>query len=181
MPTTRPACSARASSLAGWRIASPRPRLGAWYALPRCGTPMTDAIRGQALVSLPAGASGLALVSDEPLSFWGGYDQNTGEIIDRQHPLSGEHAAGRVLALRASRGSSTTAAVLLEAVHLGTAPAALITAQRDTFLTLASIVADEMYQRPIPVIVISGEDFAALRSGQQVAVDADGTVTIAAA
>jgi predicted aconitase with swiveling domain len=134
-------------------------------------------IRGHAIV--PGTAAGSALVSDEPLSFWGGYDQHTGEIIDRRHPLSGQRAAGRVLALRASRGSSTTAAVLLEAVHLGTAPCALITAQLDTFLTLASIVADEMYRQPIPIIIVTPEDFAALRTGQQIEVHADGTVVIA--
>ena len=134
-------------------------------------------LNGRALVS--GTATGIALVSDEPLSFWGGYDQRTGEIIDRRHPLSGQRAAGRVLALRASRGSSTTAAVLLEAVRLCTAPAALITAHPDTFLTLASIVADEMYQRPIPVIVLTSEDFAALQSGRPVTVQADGTVVLA--
>jgi predicted aconitase with swiveling domain len=131
-------------------------------------------LHGRALVA--GTATGVALVSDEPLSFWGGYDQHTGEIIDRRHPLSGERAAGRILALRASRGSSTTAAVLLEAVRLGTAPAALITAHPDTFLTLASIVADEMYQRPIPVIVLAPDDFAALRTGQHLTVHADGTI-----
>jgi predicted aconitase with swiveling domain len=138
---------------------------------------MTRRLHGRALV--PGTATGIALVSDEPLSFWGGYDQRTGEIIDRRHPLSGRRAAGCILALRASRGSSTTAAVLLEAVRLGTAPAALITAAPDTFLTLASIVADEMYQRPIPVIVLTAEDFAALESGRTVTVEDDGTVVLA--
>ena len=123
-------------------------------------------------------ARGAALVADEPLSFWGGYDQETGEIIDRRHPLSGERAAGRVLALRASRGSSTTAAVLLESVRLGTSPAALLTAQPDNFFTLASIVADEMYQRPIPVVVLAPEDFNALRTGQWIEVRPDGTIVI---
>jgi len=62
---------------------------------------------------IPGAASGRALVSSEPLSFWGGYDYHTGEIIDRRHPLSGQIAAGRVLCLPFSRGSSTTTAVLL--------------------------------------------------------------------
>ncbi|MFN8425100.1 MAG: hypothetical protein U0X87_02420 [Anaerolineales bacterium] len=39
----------------------------------------------------------IALVSREPLSFWGGYDWKTGEIIDRRHPLSGEIAKGEFL------------------------------------------------------------------------------------
>lgn len=78
---------------------------------------MERVIQGRALVA--GEAEGEALVTDQPLSFWGGYDQRTGEIIDRRHPLSGQIAAGRVLALPASRGSSTTTAVLLEAVKLG--------------------------------------------------------------
>jgi cis-L-3-hydroxyproline dehydratase len=109
---------------------------------------MTQTLQGRALVS--GTATGTALVSDEPLSFWGGYDQRTGEIIDRRHPLSGQRAAGRVLALRASRGSSTTAAVLLEAVRLGTAPCALITAQPDTFLPLARLSPTRCTSAPSP-------------------------------
>ena len=51
-------------------------------------------------------AQGELLVSTEPLSFWGGFDSGTGEIIDRRHPLSGKNAAGRVLAIPGTRGSS---------------------------------------------------------------------------
>jgi hypothetical protein len=124
-------------------------------------------------------ARGCALVSHEPLSFWGGYDQQTGEIIDRRHPLSGQHAAGCVLALPASRGSSTTTSVLLEAVRVGKAPAALLTDSVDRFLALASIVAEEMYGQPIPLITISSEDFATLRTGQWIEIQADGSLRIA--
>jgi hypothetical protein len=122
--------------------------------------------------------AGEALVSGEPLSFWGGYDHRTGEIIDRRHPLSGQVAAGRVLAVPFTRGSSTTTAVLLEAVRAGTAPAAILTTGDDTFLALASVVADELYGRPIPVVALRAEDFAALRTGQRLRVGADGRVTL---
>ena len=54
-------------------------------------------LRGRILVA--GEAQGEALVSREPLSFWGGYDQHTGEIIDRRHPLLGAMAAGRILAV----------------------------------------------------------------------------------
>src|SRR6185295_18466572 len=50
-------------------------------------------------------AEGELLVSREPLSFWGGYDFHTGEIIERRHPLAGVSAAGRVLAVPYSKGS----------------------------------------------------------------------------
>lgn len=123
-------------------------------------------------------ASGLVLVSNEPLSFWGGYDYQTGTIIDQRHPLAGECAAGRVLALPFTRGSSTTTAVLLEAVKAGTAPAAILTTVPDPFFALASIVADEMYAQPIPLVVLTSEDFAQLRSGQRVKVSEAGQVEL---
>ena len=115
---------------------------------------------------------------DEPLSFWGGYDAATGEIIDRRHPLSGQIAAGRVLAIPFTRGSSTTTAVFLEAVRAGTAPAAILTAGTDAFLALASIVADEMYGRPVPVVALAEGDFAALIGGTWAEVHTDGSILL---
>lgn len=137
---------------------------------------MGNVIRGRPIVA--GEAQGEVLVSDEPLSFWGGYDQQTGEIIDRRHPLSGQIAAGRVLAIPFNRGSSTTTAVLLEAVRAGTAPAAILTTGPDHFFALASIVADEMYGKPIPVVALAAADFATLKCGQWLQVQADGTVVV---
>jgi len=121
-------------------------------------------------------AAGELLASAEPLSFWGGYDYHTGEIIDRRHPLSGRIAAGRILALPNTIGSSTTTAVVLEAVRAGTAPAAILTSGVDSFLALASIVSAEMYGRAIPMIALSADQFARLRTGGKVRVRSDGVV-----
>ncbi|MGH2523139.1 MAG: aconitase X swivel domain-containing protein [Anaerolineales bacterium] len=129
---------------------------------------------GQPIV--PGEAEGEALVSTEPLSFWGGYDPRTGEIIDRRHPLSGANAAGKVLAVPFTRGSSTTTAVLLESVRAKTAPAAILTTGLDTFFALASIVADELYGQPIPVVALTPEDFAMLRTGERLRVGREGAV-----
>src|SRR5262245_12330935 len=137
---------------------------------------MARIIKGRALVSGEAAAE--ALVADEPLSFWGGYDQRTGEIIDRRHPLSGETAAARILALPSSRGSSTTTAVLLEAVKSGTAPAAIVTVAVDYFFSLASIIAGEMYGTQIPIVAVAPEDFATLRTGQRIRVRRDGALIV---
>jgi len=133
-------------------------------------------MRGTPVVA--GAAQGAALVSDEPLSFWGGYDQQTGEIIDRRHPLSGQIAAGCVLALPCTRGSSTTTSVLLEAVRAGKAPAAILTDSVDRFFALASIVAEEMYGQPIPLMTVSPEDFATLHTGQWIEVHQDGNLHI---
>jgi predicted aconitase with swiveling domain len=137
---------------------------------------MGTVIQGQVLVA--GRAEGEALVTDEPLSFWGGFDYHTGEITDRRHPLSGQIAAGRVLAVPFTRGSSTTTAVLLEAVRAGTAPVAILTTGIDSFFALASIVADRMYGRPIPIVAVSSSAFAAVHTGDWVRVEEDGTVRV---
>ena len=136
----------------------------------------TARLQGRAVV--PGEARDQLLFSDEPLSFWGGYDAATGEIIDRRHALSGQIAAGRVLAIPFTKGSSTTTAVFLEAARAGTAPVAVLTAGTDAFLALASIVADEMYGRPVPIVALAPEDFAALAASCQAEIRQDGSVLL---
>ena len=131
-------------------------------------------IRGRAVVA--GTAEGEALVTSDALSFWGGYDFHTGEIIDKHHPLAGVRAAGRILAVPFSKGSSTTTAVLLEAVRAGTAPAAIVTTGTDSFFALASIVADVMYGKPFPVIALDADDFASLKTGEYLTVDVSGAI-----
>lgn len=123
-------------------------------------------------------AAGEALVTREPLSFWGGYDFRTGTIIDTRHALAGVSAAGRVLAVPFTKGSSTTTAVLLEAVRAGTAPAAILTTGVDSFFALASIAADVMYGKPFPVVSLSDEDFDSLATGDSIDIDRSGRITI---
>ena len=135
---------------------------------------MEGIIKGRVLVA--GEAEGQVLLSSQPLSFWGGYDQNTGEIIDRRHPLSGQNAAGSILAIPFTVGSSTTTAVLLESIRAGKSPAGILTKRTDSFLALASIVADEMYRKPIPIVALDAEDFINLRSGQVVHIFPDGKV-----
>ena len=133
-------------------------------------------IFGRAIVA--GDARGEALVTDELLSFWGGYDFRTGEIIDRHHPLAGVRAAGRILAVPFSKGSSTTTAVLLEAVRAGTAPAAILTTGTDSFFALASIVAELMYGKAFPVVALADADFASLETGMHLAVDRSGAIRL---
>ncbi len=123
------------------------------------------------------GVRGELLVASEPLSFWGGYDYESGTIIDMRHPLANVVAAGKILAIPFTRGSSSTTSVLLEAVKAGTAPAAIISSERDTFFMLAAVVAEQLYGRPLPLFVVDEAAFASLQSGDVVAIDAAGRLT----
>jgi predicted aconitase with swiveling domain len=137
-----------------------------------------DELNLQGKIIIPGKARGTALVSHEPLSFWGGYDWKTGEIIDRRHELSGSNACGKILAIPFTRGSSTTTAVLLEAIRAGTAPAALLTTDVDFFFALASVIADELYSSPLPLIALDEQDFKQLKTGDEICIKDDGILLV---
>lgn len=98
-------------------------------------------------------AVGEAVVLSEPLSFWGGFDPETGRIIDVSHPQHGEALSGRIVAMAHGRGSSSSSAVLAEALRLGTGPAALVLSEPDHILITGSLVARLLYDVSCPVLV----------------------------
>ena len=103
---------------------------------------------------------GLAMVLSESLSLWGGLDPLTGRIIDGRHPALGQSISGKVLMLPVGRGSSSASSILLESVRVGTAPAAIITAEPDGILTLGAIVSRTLYEKGPPVVVLTPSDYA---------------------
>jgi len=137
--------------------------------------PRLTSLTGRSLV--PGAAEGALLFADVGLSFWGGVDPYSGEVIDRHHPLSGQHLAGRVLAIPSGRGSCTGSSVLMELISNGHAPAALVLAEPDEILTLGVLVAQTIFQRSLPVLCIGREAFATLR-GMAVARVEDSTLSL---
>ncbi len=93
---------------------------------------------------LPGEAQGETLKLSAPISFWGGVDPKTGNIIDARHPERGQSIAGKILVLPGTIGSSSASAVLLELVHANRAPAAIIMPEPDAILLLGLVVAREM-------------------------------------
>jgi predicted aconitase with swiveling domain len=127
---------------------------------------------------VPGSAQGIALVSKEPISFWGGLSPRTGEIIDRRHERSGSVVTGRVFVFPQGRGSSTSSATLLESIKTGVAPAAIINLKPDPILALGSIVADELYHQAVPIVVLPEKDFFSIKENDYLTIEPDGTVKI---
>lgn len=122
-----------------------------------------------------SGGEGAALVLTAPISFWGGVDPKSGRIADVRHPQHGESIAGRVLFLPGTIGSSSASAVLMELVHNGHAPAALVLHEPDAILLLGLIVAREMgWETPV-ALQLGRNAFEAYR-GKNVSVTADGAI-----
>jgi len=129
--------------------------------------------------SIVAGsAEGPALVSTEPLSFWGGMCPRTGEIIDRRHELSGAVVTGKVFVFPAGRGSSTSSATLMQSIKAGVAPAAIVNLCVDPMLALGSIVSDELYHRALPIVILRKDDFDSIEQDDYLTIKPDGTILV---
>ena len=114
--------------------------------------------RGDAYVS--GKAIGSALVLRAPLSFWGGVDAASGEIVSHAHPDRGQVVAGRILVLPAAKGSSSSSSVLAEAIRLGTAPRGIILGRPDAIMVIGCLVAQRLYGIAVPLLVMSIADLA---------------------
>jgi predicted aconitase with swiveling domain len=113
-------------------------------------------------------ATGNALVLDEPLSFWGGLDPGTGEIVEATHPQRGVVVNGRMLVMPSGRGSSSSATVLAEAIRRGTGPAGIVLGEPDHIIAIGALVASELYGITIPVFVASPDGYLTIRDGDRV-------------
>ncbi len=135
-----------------------------------------ERLTGRVLVA--GEASGTALATDVPLSWWGGLNPLTGEVIDRRHPLCGERITGRVLVFPFARGSSSTSSAMLETLRAGTAPAAIVNSEVDPVVVLGDVVADALWGKSFPIVVLAEADFRRIQTGDRVTVQRDGTVLV---
>jgi predicted aconitase with swiveling domain len=135
-------------------------------------------IRGRMVA--PGVAEGPVVRLDEPLSLWGGMDPATGDVIDRRHPQFGMNLTGCVLVMPSGRGSSSSSTILAESVRAGTGPAAIVVRDPDSILGLGSIVANELYGRAVPVVVLDEGPYGAVVAGRRAVVRAgpDGAVVV---
>ena len=137
-----------------------------------------SAVAIRARVLHPGEASADAMVLDEPLSFWGGFDAASGIIVDQRHPQRGLCVSGRFLILPASRGSAGTPAGIAEAIRRGVGPAAIALTEADVNVAVGAMVAAALYGVDVPVLLIGKQECARLRTGDHVEVDVKGRLRV---
>ena len=114
------------------------------------------------------------LACDEGLSFWGGVDPDTGAIIDAHHPQRDAVVSGRIVMMPTSRGSCSGSGVLLALALGGKAPVALVFREPEETLSLGALVANRLFDRPVPVLFLPPSDYAALAGAEWAQLDAAG-------
>ncbi|MGQ0483760.1 MAG: aconitase X swivel domain-containing protein [Hyphomicrobiales bacterium] len=123
-------------------------------------------------------AQGPVLALDEPLSFWGGFDPETGVILDVHHPQRGACLTGLVLLMRESRGSASAPGAIAEAIRRGTAPAAVVLVTPDINLAIGAAVAAELYGKHCPVLAVSAADYDSLKQAANLRIARDGALSV---
>lgn len=115
---------------------------------------------------------GELIVSDEPISFLGGVNPDTGVIIDPNHELKGECIKDKVLFIPGGKGSTVGSYVIFQMMKNDTAPKAIICLNAEPIIATGAIMSD------IPM-VDSPSDVKNLTNGTLVEVDGDnGTIEL---
>jgi len=113
----------------------------------------------------PGKAEGEAIVSSEPIGFYGGIDAKTGVVIEKGHPLEGEKVTGKVLVFPCGKGSTVGSYVIYGLQKNGVGPAAIVNKETETIVATGVILAD------IPCV--DQIDISKIKSGDKLFVDAD--------
>lgn len=108
-------------------------------------------------------AEGVALVSSTPMSFYGGVNPDTGEVIERGHELRGQSVKGKVLVFPHGQGSTVGSYVMYRLAKNGVAPSAIVNAKCETIVAVGAIISE------IPCVDMV--DIGKIRSGARVKMD----------
>jgi predicted aconitase with swiveling domain len=134
----------------------------------------------EASVLIAGSASGPAMVLDDTLSFWGGFNPVSGEIIDVHHPQYQQLVGGKILCIPGSRGSAGTPGGIAETLRNGSGPLAFVLAERDVNISVGTLVANRLYDLEIPVLEVSLSEMKRICSGDQLTINRQGLLSITA-
>jgi hypothetical protein len=115
--------------------------------------------------------TGEALVTGDDISFYGGCDPETGEIVEKGHHLEGKSVSGKVLVFPSGKGSTVGSYVLYALKKAEKAPLAIVNKIMDPVVAVGCIISE------IPAV--DQIDIGKIQNGQKIEVDADnGVVTL---
>jgi predicted aconitase with swiveling domain len=112
--------------------------------------------------------TGEALVTNDDISFYGGCDPETGEIVEKGHHLEGESVSGKILVFPTGKGSTVGSYVLYALKKANKAPLAIVNKTTDPVVAVGCIISE------IPAV--DQIDIGNIKTGQKVEVDAENGV-----
>jgi hypothetical protein len=111
-------------------------------------------------------ADGEVLLSEDPISFLGNVDPQTGKIVDPEHCLFGKNIAGKVLVFPHGKGSTVGSYVIYQLFKNGVAPVAMVNLECEPIVAVGAIISE------IPLVDgLESNPFEMLKDGMNVNVD----------
>ncbi len=87
-------------------------------------------------------AEGEALVSHQPIGFFGGVNPETGTVIEPGHELHGKTIAGKILVFPTGKGSTVGSYTLYRLRKNGVAPTGIINAESEAVVAVGAIISE---------------------------------------
>ena len=112
---------------------------------------------------------GEALKTSQPISFYGGVDPDTGEIIEKGHELKGRKIYGKILVFPNGKGSTVGSYTLYRLKKNDVAPLGIINEECETVVAVGAIISE------IPCI--DKIDISQIKTGDIIHLE-NGTITI---
>ncbi|MBU0762191.1 MAG: DUF126 domain-containing protein [Candidatus Altiarchaeota archaeon] len=109
--------------------------------------------------------SGQALVTKDPISFYGGVDPETGEIADKDNELDGVSIKGKILVFPQGKGSTVGPYTIYQLAKLGTGPIGMVNSECETIVAVGCIISD------IPAV--DKIDISKIKTGDKITIDGD--------
>jgi len=113
----------------------------------------------------PGTVEGEAIVSSEPIGFYGGIDLNTGIVIEKGHPLEGESVTGKILVFPNGKGSTVGSYVIYGLAKNKVGPIGIINQETETIVATGVILAG------IPCV--DQIDISRIKTGDMLLLEAD--------
>ncbi|TFG11940.1 MAG: DUF126 domain-containing protein [Promethearchaeota archaeon] len=85
---------------------------------------------------------GQALVTKDGISFYGGVDPDTGEVVEVGHELEGQTVSGKILVFPSGKGSTVGSYTMYRMMKNNTAPAAIVNSEIDTIIAVGCIISE---------------------------------------
>lgn len=87
-------------------------------------------------------AEGVALVSPTPMSFYGGVNPDTGEVVELGNELRGQSVKDRILVFPHGKGSTVGSYIMYRLAKNGVAPRAIVNAKCETIVAVGAIISE---------------------------------------
>jgi len=113
----------------------------------------------------PGKTESVAIVSEEPIGFYGGIDIKTGIVIEKDHPLEGRSVKDKILVFPCGKGSTVGSYVIYGLKKNGVAPSGIINKETETIVATGVILAG------IPCV--DQIEIGKIKDGDTVLLDAD--------